>query len=549
MSLSRRQFLTLAGLLAWRLPRFYQSSRAQAFLGQMTLRQKVGQIFLFSASGSAYSDEMRSLIAEREAGGMVLFGYNISTPEALTELTNTLQREALRNGLPIPLMIGIDQEGGNVARLRGDGFTLFPSPMALGAADDLGFTQQFGAAIAEELKACGVNLNLAPVLDVNTQAQNPVINIRSFGETPRKVAEHGAAFIQGTHSHNVIATGKHFPGHGSTHEDSHYSLPIVTLDRQAVLEEMQPFATGIVAQLGAMMTAHVVYRALDETPATFSPRIMTDLLRGELGFQGVLMSDALTMGAVSQARENPIYILRDALLAGVDMLAYGAPLNGQNSFAEQLSLYETVVALVESGLVPPSRLDEAVLRVLSLKERFGILDWGAVEVESTRQRMNLAAHAALVGQIAQKSVTLLRDGLDILPLKSNQALALIYPNEYISAATILKQAFTDVLELPYNLSPSVGEINFIGSNIGERVALCLTADSAKNPAQVDLINQLPLERAIVVALQSPYDILQFPLIQTYFMTYGYTAAACQTLADILLGLRLAQGIAPLSLQS
>ncbi len=542
----RRDFLGLVvlGLWAarWRASQA-QTERVEAFLSQMTLRQKVGQLFLFSLPGTQMTDAMRRMVAEGHAGGLVLFGYNIDTPANLTALTNDLQRAALANGTPVPLFIAADQEGGRVSRLQGVPFSPFPNPMALGAADDLRLSEQLGAAIAQEMRACGLNINLAPVLDVNSQQQNPVINVRAFGSDPARVAEHGAAFIRGSQAAGVIATGKHFPGHGSTLQDSHYALPVVSLNAQTLRAEMTPFQAGIAADVGAMMTAHVLYSALDNTPATFSAPIMTDLLRTEFGFEGVLLSDALTMGAVSQARDNPVYVLRDALLAGVDLLAYGAlPDGGAPSAALQWEQYELVVRLVESGLLPESRIDEAARRVLRLKARFNLLDWSPLSVDDTPARLRNQDHTPLIDNIARAAVTQFSDSASLLPLAADTPdVTLLYPAEVPQVARVLQTAWPSLRAVGY----PVGNAGAVVTGSGP--IICCTLDVYRYPAQGDLLRALPPERSIVVALRSPYDILAAPRIQTYVMTYGTSEAALVALRDVLSGAYPAPGRAPVTL--
>ncbi|MFP4323007.1 MAG: beta-N-acetylhexosaminidase [Anaerolineales bacterium] len=538
----------ILGWLGVALPRLAANSgRVDAFLNQMTLRQKIGQLFLFSVPGTSLTADMRGLITEASAGGLALFRYNIGSPETLTTLTNDLQRAALANGIPAPLFLAVDQEGGRVARLQSAPFGEFPNPMALGAANNPELTAQIGAALAVEMRACGLNMNLAPVLDVNSQPLNPVINVRAFGDDPARVAEHGAAFVRGSQAAGVIATGKHFPGHGATLEDSHFTLPVVSHSAADLRANMAPFEAGIRDEMGAMMTAHVLYEALDSTPATFSAPIMTDLLRGEFGFEGVLLSDALTMGAVAEARDNPVYVLRDALLAGVDMLAYGALPDGRApSVATQWEQYELVVRLVESGLLPESRIDEAARRVLAIKERFGLLDWSPLDAANTLQRLPTADHRALIAQVARESVTLLRDDAGLLPLADLAAPpTLIFPAEVPAAARVLAAGWPGMRALAYHRDNA--NMGAIMAEVGDGVIICCSLDVTSSPATVALLNALPLDRSILVALRSPYDILAAPSAQTYLMTYGTSEPALLALRAVLRGEIPARGQSPVAL--
>jgi beta-N-acetylhexosaminidase len=545
--LNRRQFLStlLAVTLGWR---FRASSRVEAFLAQMDLRQKVGQIFLFSLPGITFDDSMRRLVADYHAGGMVFFTYNIGTPETLTDLTNSFQRTALQEGMPIPLLLAVDQEGGRVSRMQGDGYASFPNPMNLGAANDPELTFAIAEAIGVEMDACGLNMNLAPVLDVNSYPANPVINVRAFGGDPEITAQQGAAFIRGLHSAGIIATGKHFPGHGSTLTDSHYDLPIVTLDRESLLREMQPFIQAIGEDIGAMMTAHVLYNGLDNTPATFSKPILTDLLRTELGYNGIIISDALTMGAVQAARDDPLFALRDALLAGVDMLAFGpAPGLAAPTITQQIDMLEMVVSLVENGLVDEARINDAARRVLALKERFGVLDWQPLESSTVRERMHVAAHQDLLRHVAEQSITLLSDPHSLLPLDPSMPLLVLYPQEFPLTGRAILAAAENALDMPYAVADAGRRIQAARNAAEGRTIVCFTLDTARYPGQVGLVNALPLDRTLVVAAQSPYDILNFPLVQTYLMTFDTTPQTLAALKAVLFGELQPKGTLPVAL--
>lgn len=543
--MQRRHFLKLSAFSLLGFLTAAQQDWVDSILSQMTLRQKVGQLFMLSLPGTTLTDDMRRLIYDYHIGGLAFFSYNVAAPETLAQLTNDLQSLALSATPPVPLLMAVDQEGGRIQRLNQPPFTLFPNPMALGAANDPALTRRVGEAIAEEMLACGLNMNLAPVLDVNTNADNTVINVRSFGSDPAQVALHGKAFIEGTQSKGVIATGKHFPGHGSTSEDSHYTLPVVDLDRDALLQTIQPFQESVSTDVGAMMTAHIVYPALDgRTAATFSTPIMTDLLRQQFGFNGVVMSDALTMEAIRLSRDNPLYVFRDALTAGVDLLTYGARPDGTApSVTSQVEALELMLALVESKLVDTARIDGAVRNILSLKARFELQNWQPLGVGWTADRLNSSAHQQLVMEVAQKSITLFRDDARLLPLGPEKPFAVLYPASEPGIAEIFPGATA------YSVSPTENEAALLARQIGRQPVICFTLDTHKNPGQVNLLNALDLTRTIVVAGQSPYDLQFFPLVQTYLLSYGTNPAALQAVREVILGEREAAGWLPVWLES
>lgn len=281
-------------------------------------------------------------------GGITLFAYNVDTPAQLAALT-----ARLREGGDV--LIGIDEEGGDVTRLEADRGSSYPGNLALGAVDDVELTEEVAAAIAGELGRAGVNINFAPVADTNTNPQNPVIGVRSFGADPELVARHVAAFVRGTQRQGVAACAKHFPGHGDTAVDSHLDLPVVAGDLEAAL---LPFRAAIAVGAKSVMTGHLVVPDLDELPATLSRRIITGLLREELGFGGLVITDALEMRAISAGvgvEEAAVL----ALAAGVDALCIGHDLHEETVDA----LIRAISEATRSGRLPQDRLEEAAARV------------------------------------------------------------------------------------------------------------------------------------------------------------------------------------------
>ncbi len=345
-----------------------------AALARMTLEQKAGQVMMFGFDGVALDAELRALIEQVHPGGVVLFARNVESPRQLAQLDLDLQRAAKSNGDP-GLIISIDQEGGRVARLRQpQGFAEFPSARDVGASHDpMETAREIASAMAAEMKAAAINMDLAPVLDVNNNPTNPIIGdrSRSFGADPALVTACGVAFIETLQAEGIMAVGKHFPGHGDTTVDSHIALPIVPHDR-ARLEQIEfaPFKAAIAAGVAGIMSAHVAFPAIDPTPnraATLSSKVMTDLLRDELKFTGIRMTDSLEMGALQTTGYPVPRAATTALNAGADMLLFncGHALNRQ--------AHAAIVDAVTRGEIPLTRLDEAVRRVLIAKERFGIL--------------------------------------------------------------------------------------------------------------------------------------------------------------------------------
>ena len=306
------------------------------------LRELAAACLFPSFPGTDVPDWVRRFLAAG-GGGLTLFAYNVPSRDALAALSASLRAER------DDLLLALDEEGGDVTRLEWDTGSSYPGGAALGAVDDVAVTEAVAASIAADLAAAGVNWNLAPVADVNVPA-NPVIGTRAFGSDPELVARHVAAFVRGTQSHHVAACAKHFPGHGSTEQDSHLELPTLVGDVAAGLE---PFRAAIAAGVQTIMTAHV---RVDDLPATVDPRIVTDLLRGELGFEGVVMADALEMKGVSASLGVEQAAIR-ALEAGCDALCVGHDLHEE-------AVEQILAALTAS--VDEARLREAAGRVARL---------------------------------------------------------------------------------------------------------------------------------------------------------------------------------------
>jgi beta-N-acetylhexosaminidase len=325
------------------------------------MRREIGQLLVGSLPGPVVTPEIRLLAREFSLGGVILFDRNIEEPGQVAELSQDLQ------GLSrdVPLWVGVDQEGGRVARFKAP-FTEWPPMAALGRSGDRDLATRFAAALAAELRAVGVTLDFAPVLDVRTNPENRVIGDRALSEDADQVARLGAAIVVGLQDNGVAACGKHFPGHGDTAADSHAELPIVELPPDRIRRvECVPYRAAIAAGVAWIMTAHVLVPAFDgERPATLSRRIVGELLREELGFGGVIVSDDLEMKALTSSWRVPDAAVQ-AVAAGCDcvLVCGGGP-------DTQADVLESLVRAVESGVIPRARLDDTLLRLRRSKERF-----------------------------------------------------------------------------------------------------------------------------------------------------------------------------------
>lgn len=329
----------------------------------LATRRDIGQFLIGSLPGTTIPVELRSLAKEFDLGGVILFGRNIETPEQVAELS--AECEAL--GRTMPAWVSVDQEGGRVARLK-EPFTKWPPMATLGRAGTQAeaLAQRFAKALAEELLAVGITLDYAPVLDIHTNPKNPVIGDRALAERAEDVARLGRVIIRGLQDAGLAACGKHFPGHGDTSTDSHFELPLVEHqpDRLRAIE-FEPFRAAIAEQVAFIMIAHVLVPSLDQhKPASLSPRIVQRILRDELKFNGVILSDDLEMKAVSANYAVPDAAV-EAIAAGCDgvMVCHG-------DVDLQARTLEALVKAVESGALTAGRHDDAAMRLKRAKQRY-----------------------------------------------------------------------------------------------------------------------------------------------------------------------------------
>ncbi|HEY8531978.1 MAG TPA: beta-N-acetylhexosaminidase [Limnochorda sp.] len=382
------------------------SSRVEQVLNSLSLERQVGQVLMVGFQEpwppAAFLDRVRS----GAVGNVVLFSRNLTTPDAARAMIRRIQEAALEASLP-GLIISTDQEGGSVTRLR-QGTTWFPSAMAVGAAGDPDLAEQLAAAMGAQLRASGITMNLAPDADVNINPENPVIGTRSFGADPERVAGMVRAFIRGLHAARVAAVAKHFPGHGDTSVDSHLDLPVIPHDR-ARLEavELAPFRAAIEEGVDGIMAAHVAFPSIDPDrtrPATLSPAVLRGLLRDELGFDGLILTDCLEMRAVSD-RFSPGEAALRAFEAGADLILMS------HTEERQRAAYEALLEAARTGRISEDRLRASVRRVLALKERLGLLTGDLDQLLPDRpfsEAVNVDEADALAREAARRAVRVWR---------------------------------------------------------------------------------------------------------------------------------------------
>jgi beta-N-acetylhexosaminidase len=514
---------------------------------------KVGKLFMFGFEGTEVTQEARALVQDMEAGALILFASNCDTPAQVRELTASLQHLAAETHRS-PLLIAIDQEGGAVQRILSPA-TEWPGNMALGAAGDEQLASRVGEAIARELLAMGINLNIAPVVDVNNNPDNPIIGIRSFGADPNRVAALGAAFIQGMQNGGVAACAKHFPGHGDTAQDSHITLPSVPHDLARLWRvELPPFDAAAHAGVASIMTAHVTFPALEPEPglpATLSRRVITGLLRNEMRFRGLIVADALEMAAVADRFGVPQAAVR-ALQAGADMVPVCS------GFERQKDAFEAVSRACAEGRVPGDCVDR------SAPCRAKVLLSSLSAPRPDLDVVGCAQHRALAQEVATRSVTLVRNRARLVPLA-------LSPGENVLAVWFKRLPRTPVSQeerAAAGLSDSLREHHALVSTMSveidptrEEIAACLnqarkasavvigTLDAHLHPSQAELVNALHREarKLVVVAAGYPADLRFFPQVDAYLACYCWRKVCLEAAAAVIFGKSEARGCLPVEI--
>ena len=358
--------------------------------------RRVGQRFMVGFQSHEPSLDVKRLIRDFGVGNVILFARNIDRPEQVAELVRELQTVARDAGHDLPLLVGVDQEGGRVARLK-EPWTSWPPLRVLGQLGSEDYARRMGTALSDELKACGIRCDFAPVMDVDTNPKNPVIGDRSFGDDPDLVGRLGVAMIRGLQDGGVVACAKHFPGHGDTDVDSHSDLPAVDHSLSRLHDvELRPFRKAVEAKVATIMTAHVLVRELDDKlPATLSPRVIDGLLRKDMKYDGVVVSDDLEMKAVAK-HWQPAQAAVLAARAGCDILPYRADHDAQ------VQAMEGLIRALEAEEISRTMMDDSSDRVKALKERF-LLPYVDPDPKQARQAAGTGERWALAREIAGRA--------------------------------------------------------------------------------------------------------------------------------------------------
>ena len=540
-------------------------SQARQWLRSLTLREKAAQLVIVPFYGDdlnsrtkAYA-EYKRLVADVKIGGLILLNrvrlgaVEKARSHDVATFLNRMQRLA-----KLPLLAGGDFERGASMRLLDT--TEFPHAMAFGAAGDLALTRAWGAATAREARALGVHWVYAPVADVNNNPDNPIINIRSFGEDPAMVSKHVQAFIEGAHSDpasRVLVTAKHFPGHGDTATDSHIGLGVVDASRERLERvELAPFRAAIAAGVDSVMTAHLAVPALEagKIPATTSPAILTGLLRGELGFKGIVSTDAMDMQGLTKLFPPGEAAVR-SLLAGADLLLIPA---------DPDKAIQGVVEAVNSGRISRARLDESVLRILEAKVRLGIQQTRYRNVERLADSLNTPEDQTLAANAARAALTLVRNESGLLPVRkpAGACFYLLSGSRFSTqgrdlAAEIRRRVPGARVQL---LDPDLPVAGL--SNAAQSASACeaavvaswVTASAYRGnvalaggyPAFMETLSATSTPVAFV-SFGNPYLLRTFPWVKAYLAAFSTTAPSEAAALDALLGQTKVRGRLPVSI--
>lgn len=560
--LSRRTVLVgglaaaVAGSMATRASAMPEEGWVESTMGQMSLEEKVGQLFIQNVYGSdATTPDSRNVplygvaspaevVAKYHLGGIIYFAWtdSVKNPDQILGLSNGLQRAALtqKSRVQVPLQIAVDQEQGVVTRI-GPPATQFPGSMALGAGRSAADARTAAAITGEELLAMGVNTNFAPVSDVNVNPLNPVIGTRSFSSRPELAAELVAAQVAGyQRDGRISASAKHFPGHGDTATDSHVAFPIITHTReQWEAIDAPPFRAAIAQGIDMIMTAHLAFPALDASgdPATLSRPILTGLLREELGYDGVIVTDALNMQGVRDRYGDAEVAIR-ALEAGADQLLMSPAMD---------EAYAAVLGAARSQRIRTDVLEAKVRRVLRLKYRRGVVASPYADPAGVATTVGTTAHLATADAVSNRTTTLVKNDDAVLPLAASGKRVLVTGYGVSTTATLaagLTAEGATVQTLQTGTSPTDSQITAAVTAAADKDVVVVTTMKAwdttvtdKRAAQQKLVKALldTGTAVIVVAVRDPYDIAYFTGAPTYLATYSYSPVAVEAAARVITG--------------
>lgn len=500
---------------------------------KLSLKEKIGQMLMFAFHGLDYNEQLEVFKNEFSLGSVVLFARNIKDVVQVSRLNSAIQKDS-----KIPMFISLDQEGGTVLRVM-SGITALPGAMTL-ASTNRDEVYQITKAVAKDLVNLGFNMNFAPVGDVNNNPNNPVINSRSYSDNPKVVADLSEDAFKGFQDGGLLPTIKHFPGHGNTSVDSHLGLPIVTDSYSDIMKtEIVPFKNAIDKGIDGVMMSHIVYEVFDSKyPASLSKKIINDFLIEKLNFKGLVVTDSLTMGAISKhfTFEEVIY---NGVMAGNDILVFC----GKASVEEQRFIYNTFYKLVEEGKIPIERIDFSVNKILKLKAKY-------TKSRPNLQMINLKENNELSRRLYDQSTTIVKDG-GLIPITDKDNVLSLFPKinlfSFIDNDKQKYDTLSRYLKIDEKIYNSENYLDILKDIDSYNKIILFTYNVQEDDYQSKLFNSLDKSRVIVVSLRSPYDLLKLEGCKNYICTYEPTIEALESLSRVLMGKQKAVGKLPINL--
>lgn len=525
-------------------------------IAKMTLEEKIGQLFQVGFSDSCPNNEIKDLIRNHYVGGVIYFSRNLKNLKQTAELSNELQKLAMDTKMGIPLFISTDQEGGIVTRLKGG--THFPGNMALGAAGSKTLSKKAGQAAAKELKNIGINMNLAPVLDVNNNSENPVIGVRSFGEDPELVASLGTSYFAGLQSEGVVSCGKHFPGHGDTELDSHLSLPIIRHNRDRLNKvELVPFKKAIAKGIDSIMTAHIYFPAIEKeigVPATLSKGIITGMLRKELDFNGVIITDCMEMNAISNSYGTVEGAVR-SFIAGTDIILIS------HSYKKQKKAIKALKMAVKSNRITEKRINDSVRRILVLKKKRIGINFNNFKIADHR-KINYNLNQKIAEKISKASVTLVKDE-DNIPIHDIKDQKISIINFGLKKETLVESAREKNDFLIDYLNKNITNFHYLDYEDKESISkkdekklknsdyiIIFSAKRSSENQELKIAEKLAENnKVIMVDLKNPYIYKHIKNIQSFLTAYDYSPSNKKAAVDVILGKTKPGGQIPIKIRN
>ncbi len=538
--------------------------KVREIVSEMTPEQKIAQMLIpamrnWTKDGNTVNttelnDSLRGLLKEYPFGGVILYGQNIVNAEQTALLANDIQKASMEGDSPALLFISTDQEGGYITRLKTG--TQMPGSMALGATGDPELAKESAAVIGKELSLQGINMDFAPVTDVNNNPSNPIIGIRSFSDDPSAIGPYAVSFIEGLHESGVISSLKHFPGHGDTDVDSHTGLPLINKTLDELMEtELKPY-TEVLPFADMVMTAHIQFPLIEtETyksltgepvylPATLSQTIIGGILRGKLGYDGVVITDAMEMDAIS-TYFGPLTAAEMAINAGVDMLLLPVDVNSEEQITAMEDYIDGIEKMVEAGTIPAERIDESVTRILMLKSEFGLLTDEAPEldedaIQTIKDAVGSKENHEIEWNIAKRSITLLKNTGGILPLSGEESILFAVVNNaqadsvtYAVEKMMKDQIIPENFEYQTVVYPDVSEEELSAALDGKDTVIVITrmigeedldplTDNGKNSKIAAILSAVHGSggKVIQISAHLPYDAARYPDADAVLVCYN-----------------------------